>query len=140
MNKIFPRALPEGSFVLCYPALRELMSRVARVKIARGELRFGFAKVNVRFAKFDRYYLLLQNLESLTNSFALSVSPSRFTGKGVGDRSRFAGAKLLDIGKADVDAQNSSTRKTSALLMKKPSRLREGWEGSQRGLRFKQFF
>ena len=52
---------PREVFVLCYPALRELMSRGARVMIACGELRFGFAKVNVRFAKFDRYYLLLQN-------------------------------------------------------------------------------
>ena len=46
---------PREVFVVCYPALRELMSRGARVMIACGELRFGFAKVNVRFAKFDRY-------------------------------------------------------------------------------------
>ena len=36
---------PEGSFCSYYPALRELISRVARVKIACGELRFAFGEV-----------------------------------------------------------------------------------------------
>ena len=53
-------------------------------------------------------------------------------GKGAGDRSRFAETKLSDIEKINVAKPHTSTRKTSAPLMKKPSRLREGWVGSQR--------
>ena len=64
----------------------------------------------------------------------ISHSPHPFPvyGKGAGDRSRFAETKLSDIEKINVAKPHTSTRKTSAPLMKKPSRLREGWVGSQR--------
>jgi hypothetical protein len=63
----------------------------------------------------------------------VSHSPHPFPvyGKGAGDRSRFAETKLSDIEKINVAKPHTSTRKTSAPLMKKPSRLREGWVGSQ---------
>ena len=53
-------------------------------------------------------------------------------GKGAGDRSRFAETKLSDIEKINVTKPHTGTSKTSAPLMKKPSRLREGWVGSHR--------
>jgi hypothetical protein len=42
----------------------------------------------------------------------------------------------MDIGKINVAEQNSSTQKTSATPIKKPSHLREGWEDIERRAEF----
>ena len=67
--------------------------------------------------------------------FALFYSSLRFTEGGREGGSDLPTQNYKDIGEITISAQNYTDRKTSALPMKKPSRLREGWVGSQRILK-----
>ena len=102
---------------------------MCNIQIIAQLIRYVFVHCDV-FLK--GYWDIITFISSAVIKISHSPHPFPVYGKGAGDRSRFAETKLSDIEKINVAKPHTSTRKTSAPLMKKPSRLREGWVGSQR--------